>query len=96
MKDREAWCAVVHGSQRVGHDLATEQQQYICEIIWYSSFSDLFHPAQCPQGPFMLSQIVRFYILWPNHIPLYVHIHIYGMFSLSIHPWMDTEVIPKS
>ena len=26
-KDREAWCAVVHGSQTVGHDLATEQQQ---------------------------------------------------------------------
>ena len=22
--DREAWCAVVHGSQRVGHDWATE------------------------------------------------------------------------
>ena len=25
--DREAWCAVVHGGRRVGHDLATEQQQ---------------------------------------------------------------------
>ena len=24
VKDREAWCAVVHGSQRVGHDWATE------------------------------------------------------------------------
>ena len=22
--DREAWCAAVHGSQRVGHDIATE------------------------------------------------------------------------
>ena len=22
--DREAWCAVIHGSQRVGHDWATE------------------------------------------------------------------------
>ena len=22
--DREAWCAAVHGSQRVGHDGATE------------------------------------------------------------------------
>ena len=25
VKDREAWCAVSMGSQRVGHDLATEQ-----------------------------------------------------------------------
>ena len=23
----EAWCAAVHGSQRVGHDLGTEQQE---------------------------------------------------------------------
>ena len=27
MKDREAWRAAVHGSQRLGHDLVTEQQQ---------------------------------------------------------------------
>ena len=27
VKDREAWHTVVHGSQRVGHDLVTEQQQ---------------------------------------------------------------------
>jgi len=26
-KDRKAWHAAVHGSQRVGHDLATEKQQ---------------------------------------------------------------------
>ena len=25
VKDREAWHAAVHGSQRVGHDLATER-----------------------------------------------------------------------
>ena len=25
VKDREAWCAAVHGSQRVGHNLVTEQ-----------------------------------------------------------------------
>ena len=24
VKDREAWCAAIHGSQRVGHNLATE------------------------------------------------------------------------
>ena len=27
VKDREAWHAAVHGSQRVGHNLATAQQQ---------------------------------------------------------------------
>ena len=27
VKDREAWCAAVHGLQRVTHDLATKQQQ---------------------------------------------------------------------
>ena len=26
VKDREAWCAAVHGGRRVGHDLASEQQ----------------------------------------------------------------------
>ena len=28
LMDREAWCATVHGLQRVGHDSATEQQMY--------------------------------------------------------------------
>jgi len=27
VKDRDAWCAAVHRSQRVGHNLGTEQQQ---------------------------------------------------------------------
>ena len=27
LKDREAWCAVVHGLKRIRHNLATEQQQ---------------------------------------------------------------------
>ena len=26
VKDREAWCAAVHGSQKYGQDIATEQQ----------------------------------------------------------------------
>ena len=26
-KDKDAWCAAVHGLQRVGHNLATKQQQ---------------------------------------------------------------------
>ena len=28
VKDREAWCAAVMGLQRVGHNLANEQQQH--------------------------------------------------------------------
>ena len=31
VKDREAWCAAVHGLQRVRHDLVTEQQM-VCEM----------------------------------------------------------------
>ena len=27
VKDREAWCAAVVGSERAGHDSATERQQ---------------------------------------------------------------------
>ena len=26
VRDREAWCAAIHGSQRVGHDWVTEQR----------------------------------------------------------------------
>jgi len=29
VKDREAWCAAVHGAQRVRHNLVTEQKQNI-------------------------------------------------------------------
>ena len=28
VKDREAWCASVHGLQRVRHNLVTEKQQH--------------------------------------------------------------------
>ena len=38
VKDREAWRTAVHGSQRVWHDLATEQQQQqLCQLkIWHN------------------------------------------------------------
>ena len=26
VKDREAWCAAVHGVRKIGHDLVTKQQ----------------------------------------------------------------------
>ena len=32
VKDREAWCLQSMGSQKVGHDLVTEQQ-HVCNII---------------------------------------------------------------
>ena len=45
MKDREAWRAASMGSQRVGHNLATEQQQN-----WRGGGTCL--PGECQsQGP---------------------------------------------
>ena len=40
MKDREAWSAAVNGSQRVSHDLVTEQQRGI-KTIFVTSFTKL-------------------------------------------------------
>ena len=37
VKDREAWWAAVHGSQIVGHDSATEQQQPLLQFYAESS-----------------------------------------------------------
>ena len=34
VKDREAWRAAVHGSQRVRHDLVTEQQQIKVNVLF--------------------------------------------------------------
>ena len=35
VKDREAWSAAVHGSQRIGHELTTEQQHpSLCAIVF--------------------------------------------------------------
>ena len=39
--DRGAWWATVHGSQRVGHDCATKQQQYSGEYSIYIVFISL-------------------------------------------------------
>ena len=35
VEDRGAWCGTVHGSPRVGHNLATEQ---LCSLMSYFSF----------------------------------------------------------
>ena len=56
------------------------------EIIWYLSFSDLFHLAYL-QGPSMLLQMAGFhYFLWLSSIPLCM----YTTSSFFIHPLMDT------
>ena len=34
VEDREAWCAAVHGSQRVGRGLVTEQRQHALVTEW--------------------------------------------------------------
>ena len=38
VRDREAWLAAVHGSQRVGHDWVTEQKQ---QSLYTSNFVDI-------------------------------------------------------
>ena len=35
VKDREAWRAAVHGTQRGGHDLAKEQQHHIILFAFF-------------------------------------------------------------
>ena len=43
VKDKEAWCPAVHGSQRVRHDIMTEQQlpgYFLTQ--WLTLFSILF------------------------------------------------------
>ena len=39
-RDRGAWRATVYGATRVGHDLATKQQIYICAYIHYVSITE--------------------------------------------------------
>ena len=34
VKDREAWRTAAHVLQRVGHDLATEQQKYVIYTLY--------------------------------------------------------------
>ena len=44
VKDRQAWCAAVHGSQRARHDLATEQRQSVITthgLSFWNALGDL-------------------------------------------------------
>ena len=40
VKDKEGWCAAVHGLQRVRHNWVTEQQQYLQEYFLDTSMLD--------------------------------------------------------
>ena len=42
VRDREAWCAAVHGVTRLGHDLVTEQQQKI--MTFHLILTTTLHP----------------------------------------------------
>ena len=42
VEDRGAWCAAVRGSQRVGHDLVTEEQHTLSVIIIISNIKLLY------------------------------------------------------
>ena len=33
-EEREAWCAVAHGDHRVAHELASEQQQLLLNLVF--------------------------------------------------------------
>ena len=46
MKDREDWHLHFMGSQRVGHDLATEQQQTLPEGTPHGSMIKVLIPVQ--------------------------------------------------
>ena len=50
VKDREALCAAIHGSQRVGHDLVTEQQLYIYIYMYIHITMPHFKIYVCAQS----------------------------------------------
>ena len=79
VKDREAWHAVVHGSQRVGHDWATEQQHhhaFQCPV----SFTDSTLRSNC----FLLSPVENCRLLTGKFLD-------WETSSLDISYWYHTE-----
>ena len=42
--DSKAWCAAVHGVKRVGHELATEQQQDHCGKAYFLKIATKIFP----------------------------------------------------
>ena len=68
VKDREAWCAAVHG---IGHKWGTEQQQQQYDVDF--SLSDLFHSIWQTVGPSTSLKMNQFHcFLWLSNMPLYI------------------------
>ena len=57
VKDREAWHTVVHGSQRVGHDLVTGVQTCALPILKLQYFGHLMRRADSFEKTLMLGGI---------------------------------------
>ena len=48
VKERKAWCAAVHGVKRVGHELATEQQDHCGKALFSKDcHKNIPHPTCC-------------------------------------------------
>ena len=79
VEDRGAWRAAVHGSQRVGHDLATEQQQLVGgSEKWQSVWIQRWENWESNAGFVNFS---GFYILFTSYLVL-VNIDTHTIFSL--------------
>ena len=72
-RDREAWCAVVHGGHRVGHNWVTEQQQYWSRLSFLLP-GHLPNPGIEPSFPALAS---RFFTTEPPGKPIYTYMCVY-------------------
>ena len=81
--DRGARQATVHGSQRVGHDLVTEQQQqsvddqykfYICEDVYKISLT-VIYTFSCREPIFFCLDTFTVYVYIYTHTHTHIYIH---------------------
>ena len=73
VKNREAWHAVVNGSQRAGHDLATEQQNCCWKVMSTSFDLDFLNKCRTCSNILQLRNLKNtFYLLHSSpHVILY-------------------------
>ena len=73
VKDRKAWRAAVHGSQRAGHDLATEQQQNSLSQTPELRLPPVLFPPSLPHPAMvsLFSQSVSVFGIFSNPIVLH-------------------------